>query len=263
MSTLLVSEEDVTNVDDHADNTDRVIGGFLDTLRSIELTCSFDCLALSLLIQEHVTFGDIRLLAVNRRFIGAQARLRSLWESLIILKYVANCAPDPEQNARALFLYDAYKRANVMKANGVWNSIRPEEQREFNQFIAEFAALPGTVQQFIKAPIEQMHNLLLKTTPAELQGVEIAGVQVSQYDAMFRVLSARVHGGLMGSSILVEEWLNPTPPDATKWRFEHVGTVGTACSLLCGLVTTWTAHSRDPRLQSLWEQAVSVVAASS
>src|SRR5688500_6107156 len=93
---------------DLANQTDAAVERFLSTLRDAELGSVFDALSLSLVLQERVTFGDVRILVDNGRLFGAQARLRSMWESLVTLRYVCACAPDREEASNAFLLYDEY-----------------------------------------------------------------------------------------------------------------------------------------------------------
>ena len=250
---MLLSREEAREI---ANRTEQALGAFLDLMRPVELESYFDALGLSLLLQERDTFGDIRLLAENGRSAGAQARIRSLWESVVILKYVVVCANSPEDAARAFFLYYEYKRANIMRSTGIWDTLPPEKQQTFEQSRAEFTQLPEPLRTFTKASTELMHREIVARDPALLSRVDVGGVSISQYDAAFRVFSAKVHGGLTGTHINVEEWLNNAPTDPAKQQLDYVGVLITASSWIRDLVSTWLGTTSNPQLMPLWEQSI-------
>lgn len=233
--------------------TERAVGRYLSALRNVEIDSYFDALALSVLLKEQVSFGDIRLLADHGRFDGAQARLRSIWESLMILHYATGCAASLEDASNAFFLQDEYKRANILRTNGGWDVLTDAEQQLFDEFSDEYRALPEQLRQFVKANTQQVHKAVLDRDATLVPSLDFRGASITQYDAAFRVFSAKVHGGLSGTHSHADEWLNNAPTDDSRRRFDYVGILLTASSWLRDIVSAWVANSTNAKLMVLWQ----------
>ncbi len=224
---------------------------FVTHFQTAGTATNFDTFVICLLLKEQTTFGDILLLVKHGRLDGAQARLRSIWESLVVLKYVVHCSVDWNAASMALNLYDEFKRVNIMQGNGVWSTLTEEEKREKQEFFDQFNNLDVDLKSFVKRPVEQMCSEVNKIEPTAFPDIQMGFVLMNQYDAIFRPLSTFVHGGLAGSRAPIERFLGEDC-DPVREKANATGILCAATEWLSNIIEFWTDQSTVDEYKTVW-----------
>jgi hypothetical protein len=215
----------------------------------------FDLLGLSIALKELITIGDIRLLVEHNRFDGANARLRSTWESLIILGHAIYCTPDKEDFAKAAFLHDAAKRLRIIKQTGYSAAhCSTEEIVQDEQTIRDEDALPRDVKESLRRSVEEMHRRLLDAQPDFAPKMKIGSIEMHQYDLIFRQMSLFVHGGVSGNQVVVNRWLERKVQNEEDIDFDSTGLLVMSSSLLEQIIRSWMQHTTSTNLPELWDR---------
>lgn len=233
------------------------VDGFVSAISADTVVTFFDAMGVSLVVKEMATFDDVYILVKHNRFEGAKVRLRSIWESLIILKYVVHSAIENDVAAKALYLCDENKRVNIAQNNGFWNILPADVKDERQKLADEYKSLDADLKTFAKRPLEQMHDEIVKIDPASLPPIQIGSISVGQYDVVFRTFSELIHGGLPGSRNQVQQWMEDSSISAAKIEAETEGTLTSACALLCNIINVWVKHSSEEHYSEAWNDSCS------
>lgn len=232
-----------------------VISCFLKLISADDLQTYFDGLALSLAIKELETFVDVIILVERNRYEGAKARLRSIWESLLILKYNIYCVKDKELSAEALFLYEEDTRFNTIKENKFFSTLTQEAQDEYQEYADRFQGLYPDLKKFCKTRIIDKYKKLTEIAPSAMPFFEVNSIKVSQYDVIFRTFSRPAHGGLPGSQNQVQQWLDNKTIDQALDENEASGILCAGYSWLKDIVESWVNISSVSSYQMLWNDS--------
>ena len=121
----------------------------------------------------------------------------------------------------------------------------------FEQATAFFKSLPEDVRKQVESPIEQKHRKIFDAKPSEVPKLEFGGVDISQYDAIFRMFSLSVHGGLPGARMHIQEWLGE-PEVPCSPELEIAGPLAAGINWVNELVLNWVRESAHPHLMEHW-----------
>lgn len=217
---------------------------------------TFDGVGFSLLLKERETLKDIRVLIENERWEGANARLRSIWESRLLLKYIVHCASDKDEASQALYLFDERKRFNIAGNIGFLANFSDATRQQKQELVDAYESLPDAMKDFAEVAkrTERMYDEVAKVSPGSFCKVDVGSDEIdkiSEYDSHFRSMSASVHGGLSNSHIHVDKWLGQNSIEAAS---EVPGLLCAASTWLYNLAETWVENSSMAGLQEVWRE---------